>query len=102
MPLATGIGPLGRSLKTTREHEIIGAVADVKNTALQAANEPALYHTQRQFPFRSMFVVVRGDDPGRLAAAVKETVSKAIRDCRLPMSGPWTTCSARPWISLAS
>jgi putative ABC transport system permease protein len=82
--LSTAIGPLGRSLKTTREHEIIGVVADVKNTALQAATEPALYHTQRQFPFRSMFVVVRGDDPGRLAAALKETVTKT--DPGLPIA----------------
>jgi predicted permease len=84
LSLTHGIGPLGRSLMTAREHEIIGVVADVKNTALQAATEPALYHTQRQFPFRSMFVVVRGGDPGRLAAALKETVSKA--DPGLPIA----------------
>ncbi|MGH9314741.1 MAG: ABC transporter permease, partial [Vicinamibacterales bacterium] len=84
LSLATNIGPLGRSLMTTREHEVIGVVRDVKNTALQTATEPALYHTQRQFPFRSMFVAVRGADPGQLVAALKETLRRA--DPGLPMT----------------
>jgi putative ABC transport system permease protein len=76
MSLSRQIGPLGRSLMEQREHEIVGVVRDVKNTALQTATEPALYHTQRQFPFRSMFVVVRGSDPVRLVEAVKHTVRR--------------------------
>jgi putative ABC transport system permease protein len=76
MSLSHQVGPLGRSLKEERGHEIIGVVRDVKNTPLQSATEPALYHTQRQFPFRSMFVVVRGNDPVRLVEAVKDSVGR--------------------------
>ena len=84
MSLSRQIGPLGRSLMTARDHEVIGVVRDVKNTALQTATEPALYHTQRQFPFRSMFVAVRGADRARLVAALKETLRRA--DPGLPMA----------------
>jgi putative ABC transport system permease protein len=76
LSLTRQIGPLGRSLMEQREHEIVGVVRDVKNTALQSATEPAIYHSQRQFPFRSMFLVVRGGDPGRLVDAVKDAVRR--------------------------
>jgi putative ABC transport system permease protein len=82
--LTTNIGPLGRSLMTERDHEVIGVVRDIKNTALQVSTEPALYHTQRQFPFRSMFVAVRGNDPAQVVTALKDTLRRA--DPGLPLA----------------
>jgi len=75
--LARGIGPLGASLMQDRGHEIIGVVGDVKNTSLQGAAEPAVYHTQRQFPFRHMFIAVRGPDQAQLVAALRDTLRRA-------------------------
>ena len=39
---------------------IVGVVADVQQAPIGQAAEPVVYHTQRQFPFRKMFVAVRG------------------------------------------
>lgn len=75
--LARNIGPLGATLMQERGHEIIGVVADVKNTSLQGAAEPAIYHTQRQFPFRHMYMTVRGSDNAQLAAVLRDTLRRA-------------------------
>jgi putative ABC transport system permease protein len=81
---ATNIGPLGRSLMTTREHRIIGVVGDVKNHSLQTPTEPAIYHSSRQFPFLSLYVAMRGNgdsDPARLSAILRDalrTVDPAV------------------------
>jgi putative ABC transport system permease protein len=82
--LTTNIGPLGASLMRDRDHEIVGVVGDVKNSSLQTAAEPALYHTQRQFPFRHMYVVARGPDAAQVGAAIRESVRRA--DPALPMA----------------
>jgi predicted permease len=82
--LTTNIGPLGASLMRDRDHEIVGVVGDVKNSSLQTAAEPALYHTQRQFPFRHMYVVARGPDAAQVGAAIRESVRRA--DPSLPMA----------------
>lgn len=78
-----GIGPLGRRLTEPAEHEIIGVVGDLKNTSLQNATEPAVYFTQRQFPFRTLYLQLRGPDTARLVAAVKGAV-RAV-DPSLPL-----------------
>jgi putative ABC transport system permease protein len=75
--LARGIGPLGFSLIDEREHEIIGVVADVKNSTLQGAAEPAVFHSTRQFPFRHVYLVARGSDPSRVGAAIRDAVRRA-------------------------
>jgi len=64
------IGPLGRVLTDSLEVEVVGVVANVKNAALEAAPEPAIYFPQRQFGYRAMNVMVRvrGDLEGALAA----------------------------------
>jgi putative ABC transport system permease protein len=85
--LARGIGPLGASLMEDRNHEVIGVVGDIKNSSLQTAAEPALFHTQRQFPFRHMFIVARGADGGdaaRIGAAIRASVRRA--DAALPLA----------------
>lgn len=75
--LARNIGPLGATLMQERGHEIIGVIGDVKNTSLEGAAEPAIYHTQRQFPFRHMYVAVRGADTAQLAAVLRDTLRRA-------------------------
>jgi putative ABC transport system permease protein len=84
LSLTTNIGPLGATLMRDRAHVIVGVVADVKNSSLQGAAEPALYHTARQFPFRHMYVVARGDDGVRAGAAIRESVRRA--DPSLPQA----------------
>jgi len=80
--LTTNIGPLGASMIQNREHEIIGVVADVKNSSLQGAAEPAMYYSTRQFPFRHIYLVARGDDSSRVGAAIRDVVKRA--DASLP------------------
>ena len=58
--LADGIGPLGRRLGSEDEHEVIGVVADVRNSSITAPAEPAIYSSVRQFPFYRMYVVADG------------------------------------------
>ncbi len=71
------IGPLGKRLVAGDEHEIIGVARDVKNTSLRNAAEPAMYFAERQFPFRKMFVVVRGrGDPSRLTSVISDEVRR--------------------------
>jgi predicted permease len=69
------IGPLGRVLTEDLQAEVVGVVGDVKNTSLEEAPEPAIYFPHRQFAYRSMNVVLRGEgDPASLKAAVKSAV----------------------------
>ncbi len=71
------IGPLGKRLIAEDEHEIVGVVRDVKNTSLRNAAEPAMFFAERQFPFRKMFIVVRGrGEPARLAGVVSDEVRR--------------------------
>lgn len=69
---ARQFGPLGRVLTETLEAEVVGIVGDVKNTSLEDSVEPAIYFSQRQFAYRSMNVVVRGEgDPKSLVDTAK-------------------------------
>ena len=73
--VADGIGPLGRNLLEGREVEVVGVVADAKNTSLTTDVEPALFLPQRQFAYRSMHLVVRGEGPPLgLVGPIRETV----------------------------
>ena len=75
LSLAQNIGPLGSSLMQNRMHEIIGVVGDVKNQTLRGTVEPAIFHTARQFPFRTMHFMVRGPiESSALTAALRESV----------------------------
>ncbi len=78
------IGPLGRRLVAGDEHRVVGVVADVRNAALDAPAEPAIYFSQRQFPYRKMHLVVRGPgDAASLLTAVREEVRRL--DPALPL-----------------
>ena len=80
--LTTNIGPLGATMIQNREHEIVGVVADVKNSSLQGAAEPAVFYSTRQFPFRHIYLVARGDDANQVSAAIRDAVRRA--DASLP------------------
>ena len=71
--LAVNIGPLGSSLMQNRLHQIIGVAGDIKNQTLRGTVEPSVFHSARQFPFRTMHLMVRGR--GNEAA-----VTSALRD----------------------
>jgi putative ABC transport system permease protein len=82
---ARQIGPLGRTLIADSRYEIVGILADVKNASLQNAIEPAMFYPQRQFPFRSMHLLVRGTaSPDALIDIVRNTVRRI--DPGLPLS----------------
>jgi putative ABC transport system permease protein len=67
-----------------RDHLIVGVVGDLKNSSLQGATEPALYHSLRQFAFRHVYVVARGTDQTRLADAIRSTVRRADGSIPVP------------------
>ena len=70
-----GIGPLGSSLMQDRAHQIIGVVGDVKNQTLRGTVEPSIFQSARQFPFRTMHLMIRGQtDQATVVAALRETV----------------------------
>lgn len=72
-----GVGPLGRRLTRDTAHVVIGIVRDIKNTSLRDRAEPAVYYTQRQFPFRTMHVVVRArGDVAPLRTALNEEIRR--------------------------
>jgi predicted permease len=82
--MANGIGPLGRRLGSDNEHEVIGVVADVKNTSITAPAEPAIYSSVRQFPFFRMYVVADGvGTPGQLLGRVRDHAQRL--DPALPL-----------------
>ena len=85
----TVIGPMGRSLMKTRQFQVIGVVASVKNSTLVRDAEPALYFTFRQFPFRGLNIVVQGQgDPAALLGALRTSLQRL--DPNLPLASART------------
>jgi predicted permease len=83
------IGPMGRSLMTQPQFQIVGVVASVKNSTLVRDAEPAMYFTFRQFPFRGMNVVLQGQgDPTALLGALRTSVQRL--DPNLPLASART------------
>ncbi len=70
----TVIGPMGRNLLVDQPFEIIGVVGDTANTPPGQPIEPAIFHTTRQFPYRSLDITVRGSDAAGLQAALRSTL----------------------------
>jgi putative ABC transport system permease protein len=70
----TVIGPTGRNLLAEQPFEIIGVVGDTANTPPGQPIEPAIFHTTRQFPYRSLDITVRGADAAGLQAALRSTL----------------------------
>ena len=71
------MGPLGQSLMSTDRYEVVGIAANAKNNTLLQRAEPTVYFSYHQFPYRSMYLIVKGrDEPGRFAAVVRDEVSR--------------------------
>jgi putative ABC transport system permease protein len=72
------IGPLGYRLTKDTAHVIVGVVRDIKNTSLREAAEPSIYFSQRQFPFRTMHLVLRprGLDVAGASRAVRDEIRR--------------------------
>ena len=69
------IGPLANRTVPGDEHQVVGVVRDIRNTALRDDTEPAMYFATGQFPARKTYLVVRGrGDPAQLAAIISEEV----------------------------
>ena len=71
------IGPLGERLTKDTAQVVVGVVSDIKNTSLRDRAEPAIYFTQRQFPFRTMHLVVRArGDIAPLQSAIRDELHR--------------------------
>jgi predicted permease len=93
----TAIGPLGARLVNSSDWEIIGVVGDVRNASLASEPEPAIYLTQRQFPFRNMHVYVRGaGDAGSLLAIVRDELRRLDPTVPLAHAQPLEDVLAAP------
>lgn len=80
---ATGIGPLGRNLKTPADYdhegvpfEVVGVVDDIRNAPLGQAVEPAIYLSTRQFPFSEQVLSVQAIDRAAAVAAVRNALRR--------------------------
>jgi putative ABC transport system permease protein len=84
------VGPMGTMLMPPNtKFQVVGVVANVKNQSLVREAEPAIFFTFRQFSFRGLFFVVRGDrDPARLLSGVRASVRQL--DPNLPLASART------------
>jgi hypothetical protein len=82
---ARTIGPLGLNVVGRGPFRIVGVVADVHQAPLSQRDEPVIYHTLRQFPYRPMTLVARGTDEATVASGMRAAL-KTI-DPTLPLSG---------------
>ena len=78
------IGPLGENLLGQGPFRIVGVIADVHQAPLGQPDEPTIYHTARQFPFRSMAMVARGASTATASDAMRTALRKL--DPSLPLS----------------
>jgi predicted permease len=85
---ARNIGPLGVNVKGAGPFRIVGVVADVQQAPLGQAAEPVIYHTLRQFPYRTMAIVARGADVASVTAAMRTALQSL--DPTLPLGRPQT------------
>jgi putative ABC transport system permease protein len=81
---ARNIGPLGQNLLEAGPFRIVGIVADIHQAPLDQQDEPVIYHSARQFPFRAMTITARGPDEATVIAAMRAGL-RAL-DPSLPLS----------------
>ncbi len=112
--MATGIGPLGLNLMRAQpvagpfrvgqsppQHrpptrfEIVGVVKDVRNVPLGQTNEPAMYFSTRQFPFRELFLAVRGRDTATALGAVRTALKQVAPNVPMAAAQTWGERFAR-------
>ena len=80
----TNIGPLGLNVVGRGPFRIVGVIADIHQSPLGQADEPVIYHTLRQFPYRPMTLVARGQDAGAVTTAMRTALRTF--DPTLPLS----------------
>jgi putative ABC transport system permease protein len=78
------IGPLGFNVLGRGPFRIVGVLADIHQAPIGQPDEPVIYHTVRQFPYRLMTLTVRGADAGTLSAAMRDALRKL--DPTIPLS----------------
>ena len=72
---AQQIGPLGRNLSgRSVPFRIVGVVADIHQSPLGRRAEPVIYHTQRQFPFRAVTLVARGQETATVVSGLRSAL----------------------------
>jgi len=72
---AQNIGPLGRNLLYRQApFRIVGVVGDIHHAPIGQRDEPVIYHTQRQFPFRAITLVATGADRGAVVNAMRTSL----------------------------
>jgi hypothetical protein len=81
---ARNIGPLGMNVLGRGPFRIVGVVADVHQAPLSQRDEPVIYHTLRQFPYRPMTLVARGADEATVANGMRTALRSM--DPTLPLS----------------
>jgi putative ABC transport system permease protein len=101
---ASGIGPLGANLSRIRilgppppgpshrpptRFDVVGVVRDIRNAPLGQETEPAVYFSTRQFPFRELFLTVRGADRASALAAVRTALKTAAPRVPLGVVQTW-------------
>jgi putative ABC transport system permease protein len=85
----TFIGPMGRSLMPQQTFQVVGVVANLKNSTLVRNAEPAIYFSFRQFAYRGLNIVAQGSgDPAALLATIRATVQRI--DPNLPIASART------------
>jgi putative ABC transport system permease protein len=86
---ATGIGPLGRRITADGRLEVVGVVADIRNTLLGQRLEPAIYFAGGQFPFRSMFMAIDAGTPAAGHAALQGALKDLAPAIPAAEPGSW-------------
>ena len=74
---AQQIGPLGRNLMTSRDRpaasfRIVGVIADIQQAPIGQSAEPVMYHVHKQFPFRAVTLVARGQDTAAVVSGIRQ------------------------------
>ena len=74
---AQQVGPLGRNLMSSRDRpvvnfRIVGVVADVQQAPIGQPGEAVMYHVHKQFPFRAVTLVARGQDAAAVVTGLRE------------------------------
>jgi hypothetical protein len=55
--------------------EVVGVVNDIRNVPLGQAVEPTVYFSAKQFPYREMFLTVRGTSAGTAVQAIRRALT---------------------------
>ena len=70
--------------------EIVGVVADVRNTPLGQPIEPSIYFSSRQYIFRAMHVAVQATDAPTATSALRQALRQVSPQTPLADARTWT------------